>query len=406
VKPPEQLATAMPESTRIDCLLRAGAMRTYLAARLRLDDPDTSCHVLDAKYAPGEQCTVLYALGQQLVSGQLRLDGAEPGPRLWVFPDDPALPGLRLLAGRDELRDALRVALPEGPRVRGCRATLLRYRPHRRATFLLGVRLGGRLLRYVGKAYHDEEKAAAVYAESHRLARVLTDRGLVLADPVAFLPAARLVLQRVVEGRPLDQLLGNRRGCGRDLRNGVREAGAALAALHSAPQVSTRERPVDAELARFSRRAAAVSSVNPELGARLASVAEDLERRGRDLPPSARGLVHGDCKPSQFLLRPGAVALVDFDSCGVADPACDVGTFLASLRHRTAPGAQDLPADFLAAYGRVAGNGPSPRAGWYEAVALMRKALRAFARAPRSPVPATLADDARRCLTALEERAA
>jgi aminoglycoside phosphotransferase (APT) family kinase protein len=180
-----------------------------------------------------------------------------------------------------------------------------------------------------------------------------------------------------------------------------------LAALHCAPEVSTRERPVEVELARFARRAEGVRSIRPELGTRLLAVTEDLERRGRDLRPAARGLVHGDCKPSQFLLRPGGVALVDFDHCGVADPACDVGTFLAALRHRTLAGAapstaHDLAADFLAAYERIAGNGMTSRARWYEAVALVRKALRAFARAPGSPLPAALAAEASRCLATVE----
>jgi hypothetical protein len=419
VKPPEPLAAAAPESTRLDCLLSAGAMRPYLVALLRADDPGASCHVLDAKYVPGERCTVLYALGGRLVTGQLSLNGglhgAEAGLKLWEFPDDPALPGLRLLTRPDGLRDVLAEALPEGPRLRGCRATLVRYRPHRRATLLLSAWLGDRLVRYVGKAYHDEGKAAAVYAETLRLASVGAGAGrrgpIVLAAPVAFLAPPRLVLQRVVAGQSLNQLLGDRRGGGRDLGSSVRRAGAALAALHRAPEVSTRERPVEAELARFARRAAAVRSVRPEVGARLLAVAEALDRHGRSLPPARRGLVHGDCKPSQFLLRPGdEVALLDFDHCGVADPASDVGTFLAALRRRRVsgaapPGAHDLSAHFLAGYEHAGGSTPA-RVRWYEAVALVRAALRAFARAPRSPLPAALADEAMRCLTGAEGRAA
>jgi len=414
VKTPEQLAPAMPESVRVDCLLQAGAMRSYLTARVCPDHHNAPCHVLDAKYAPGELCTVLYAVGERLVSGQLRLDGNEAEPRLWVFPDDPALPGLRLLARSGDLRDTLRVALPEGSRVRDCRATLLRYRPHRRATFLLSVRFGGRLVRYVCKAYHDEQKAAAAYVETQRLASLVAEAalpGVLLGDPVVFLPAPRLVLQRVVPGQPLDQMLGNRRGSGRDLRGSLRRAGAALAALHSAPEVSARERSVEAELARFVRRAEAVRTIRPGLGTRLLAVTDGLERRRRDVGPPARGLVHGDCKPSQFLVGPGQVALVDFDHCGVADPASDIGAFLAALRQRTRtglahPGEPALAADFLAAYELIAGDGLTERVRWYEAVALTRKALRAFARAPRSPLPADLAAEAERCLTATEEQAA
>jgi aminoglycoside phosphotransferase (APT) family kinase protein len=131
------------------------------------------------------------------------------------------------------------------------------------------------------------------------------------------------------------------------------------------------------------------------------------------------GLVHGDCKPSQFLVGPEHVALLDFDHCGMADPASDVGTFLASLRQlgvrqwlkeRKSPAAaarslwlQALEQGFLGEYCATNGRGPDFqwRATWYEAVALLRKALRSFARSPRSSLPSALVDEAWRCLALL-----
>ena len=44
--------------------------------------------------------------------------------------------------------------------------------------------------------------------------------------------------------------------------------------------------------------------------------------------------MHGDCKPSQFLIGDGRVYLLDLDHCGVSDQAADVGTFLATLRQQ------------------------------------------------------------------------
>jgi hypothetical protein len=41
------------------------------------------------------------------------------------------------------------------------------------------------------------------------------------------------------------------------------------------------------------------------------------------------------------------------------------------------------------------------RFAWYEAVALERKALRAFARAPGSPLPRALVEQGHRCLDGL-----
>ena len=120
--------------------------------------------------------------------------------------------------------------------------------------------------------------------------------------------------------------------------------------------------------------------------------------------------MHGDCKPSQFLLRgEGEVVLLDLDSCGQADPAGDVGTFLATLRQHTlrrvlarrataaeARAQAALAEAFLDQYVEAAGGGADVelrrRIAWYEAVALERKALRCFARAPRSPLTRALVE--------------
>ena len=106
--------------------------------------------------------------------------------------------------------------------------------------------------------------------------------------------------------------------------------------------------------------------------------------------------MHGDCKPSQFRMAGSSLTLLDFDHCGLADPATDAGTFLASLRQRSR---RPLEQPFLDAYAAaVRDPGLRPRVLWYESVALLRKALRAFARSPRSPVPGLLAAEGRECL--------
>jgi hypothetical protein len=130
--------------------------------------------------------------------------------------------------------------------------------------------------------------------------------------------------------------------------------------------------------------------------------------------------VHGDCKPSQFLLAGPRVHLLDLDHCGISDQAADVGTFMATLRqfavrHRLAgrPEAltRRLPVlaeDFLASYLDALGDDSDDRRArirWHEAVALERKALRSFARAPRSPLPAALIHEANRCLDRLTDTA-
>jgi aminoglycoside phosphotransferase (APT) family kinase protein len=381
------------------------------------------CHVLDAKYEPGVRCTVLYRAGDLLVRGDL-VDGDKghvdptrpvvaPGVRLSCFPDDPELPRLADVARPATLRDALRDALPGGGPILRCRVDLVRYRPGRRATLTVEIRGSGdparrRPQRLVVKSYHDGRKAAAVAAEA-----VLLDATVDPGAPLRFAPVRAhlselsLVVQEHVTGAHLDEVIGLP---GPAPERALRRAAVALAALHRQPVVSGRTRDIDKERARFAARSLRVTEVDPVAGTALMELATRLSATARDIPAGVVGLVHGDCKPSQFLLRgEGEVVLLDLDSCGQADPAGDVGTFLATLRQHTLrrvlarrATAADvrtrsaLAEVFLDQYVEAAGGGADGelrrRIAWYEAVALERKALRCFARAPRSPLTRALVE--------------
>jgi aminoglycoside phosphotransferase (APT) family kinase protein len=303
------------------------------------------------------------------------------------------------------VRDALAEAVPG--RILRCRVELLRYRPGKRATLRVQVRTaGGPARRLVVKSYHDGRKAAAVAAEAVLLDATTEPSALLRFAPVrGHLPGLSLVVQEHVTGTGLDEVL---RVPGPGARPAVRRAAAALAELHRRPVVSGRVRSIDAEVERFGLRSRRVAQVAPAAGAALGDLAARLAATARTVPAGPVGLVHGDCKPSQFLLRGERdVVLLDLDSCGRADPAADVGTFLATLRQHALrrgsdDGSADLAAAFLDAYVHESGGAADRRRiGWYEAVALERKALRSFARAPRSPLTRALVAHGHACLDVL-----
>jgi phosphotransferase family enzyme len=395
VAPPVPLDAA-EERGRVELVLRASAMREPLLQGLGLP-PALPCHVLDAKYEPGRRCTVLYALGDRFVTGVLPLgpdgapDGAAvvvgPGLQVWLFPDDPHLLELRAATDGGSLAAALGT---EPPAL--VRTSLLRYRPGRRVTLAVDIRSPGSTARLVGKVYGDRAKAAAVHEESRALWQALGDGGPVAVPaPVAFLPQIPMVLWRRVPGVGLDQLL-----LGPSRLRQVEAAGRAVAALCALPPVTRRRRSAVTDLGRFQARLERVARVAPPLGDRLRSWADELNARVEALDDPAERPVHGDCKPSQLRVAPTGPWLLDFDNCGLGDPALDVGTFLASLRQR---GQQGLERPFLEAYAGGAVPGElEHRVRWHQSVALLRKAMRAFARSPRSPVPAVLAAAGRACL--------
>jgi hypothetical protein len=409
----------------------------------------SACRILDMKYEPGDYCRILYQLGERLLIGSFRWgedEGEVPatarlldpfGMRVYLFEHDPALPGLATVLDQRALAAALGQALPEcaggQAMLLRARAVPLRYRPGRRCTLRIDMwlrdRSGGRPRprTLFGKVYHDLEKASDVYREMQLLAESAPVRAgrVVLARAAAFLPELRLMLQEPVAGSSLELLMAGLRdpATAGDPRgwDGVLASAGALAAIHGSGLGVGRERSIDAELQRFAKRAGQAATVDADLGGRLVELAAALPAWRERLREwgEVSTVVHGDCKHSQCLLTPAGVAVLDFDHIGMADPANDIGSYLATLRQmsihqslqaRGSPAShargrwlRALEGCFLDAYCAAGGRGEGfkLRATWYEAAALMRKALRGFARSPRSQMPAAEVEEAWRCLAEL-----
>jgi hypothetical protein len=404
------------------------------------------CRVVDVRYEPGERCAILYEVGGRLVLGTLSWRDSEAERRGAVrdgwpivirpFPDDPALPGLTAAMDPAFMMNRLNRVLPECVggtwRVISCRITPLRYRPNRRCTLSLDVwarhaatgLVGRRTV--IAKVYPSLEKAQAVAGVMRSLAELAARAGgrLILADVLGVLRDVPLVVQGSLEGIPLDRFLrpiqDGRSQVDARGKEGALLAAKALANLHGLGATHGRRRPIGIELGRLEERLLRVSAVDGRLGARILGVFHLLRAAGARLAleGAQTTLVHGDCKPSQILLDGGGVAFLDFDHAGIAHPALDVGTFLASLRQLGSRGqlkasgdpsarrmsVERLEVEFLDAYAAAAGEGRSFRlcARWYEAFALLRKARRAFLRSVQSPLPAMLVDEASLCLEGLK----
>jgi hypothetical protein len=312
----------------------------------------------------------------------------------------------------------------------------MRYRPGRRATirYDLWLRDGAsgevRARTLYGKVYHDASKAASVVREMEMLSEAarMPELRLTVARPAGFLHDVPMVLQEPLAGLPLDLFLGrpDQRQGGPDPRvwDGMARAATAVAGLHRSGLISDRYRPVGPDLARMVKRSEAARALDPAAGGAMATLAVRLSGWLDSLPTwgAEETLLHGDCKPSQFLIDGSGVGILDFDHCGMGDPAADVGFFLASLRQRSSgtlesqrarqavrpawdEGLLALEQSFLDRYCETADRdqGFGHRAAWYQALALLRKAQRAFARSTRSLVPTALVEEAHRCLATLPE---
>jgi len=237
------------------------------------------------------------------------------------------------------------------------------------------------------KLYRDGDGARA-FRVAEQIAALLPpgDGGVTAARPLAYLPDDDVVLYGEVPGEPLVRRLG-RPGGSAVLARHLARAGAALRALQGtapppAAEVDLPSFGLRRELRSIARAAEHVGPMLPAAGARVVALLDRAAALDERLPREAPGLAHGDYKADHLWVAPGghSLTLIDFNTCSLAEPALDLGKFLADLHWWYAatprPSLEWAQRQFLDGYA-AAGRAPVPperlrRARLYEALVLTK----------------------------------
>lgn len=326
--------------------------------------------VVDVRYEPGTDCTLLYNLkfrdrctqrhARQLVSARVLAAEVEPPgvpddvaeayrrlpklpmrtARLFLpgqralfmpFPVDPTMPWLVGAVDPARLeRDLQRMGEGDGRRVRGVDVEVLGYAPRSRAAFRYAVDFrergstGARTRPLIAKT-HVTKDPGRLFAGHWALWEAAAG-AVGLARPVGLVASLRLTLQEQVGGERLGGLAGSE-----SFAELARKTGGALARFHALSLPLTRSRGPDYERRVLRRWSGVLQSIHPALGARVrrlqGRIAAELRDRTR---PS--GPVHGDFHHTNVLVDGGDVTFIDLDEMAYGDPLVDVGRLLASFR--------------------------------------------------------------------------
>jgi Ser/Thr protein kinase RdoA (MazF antagonist) len=173
---------------------------------------------------------------------------------------------------------------------------------------------------------------------------------LLLLAPVAGHPVYSKQLKEYLRGESPDD---------RAAASAVRSCAEIAAGLHASPVPAVRLRRPEVDLAQILASATEISRVAPALGGWLRETVDAVAVRLRDTEALDICLCHGDFKHNQVLGEGPGSTLVDFDTACRAEPALDLGQFLAYLRLKAANlGAEDaadqLAARFMADYAAAA----------------------------------------------------
>ena len=340
---------------------------------------------------------------------------------LHAFPLDGDLPSLieatDPAAMTARLGDSLRT--PQGGRLvaERCQVELVQYA--RRDRCVLRYRIGGHLIRtrqqsdrvLYGKVYGDSQGEQVGPVTATLREQVLSGNSIRFAVPAfeGYFPELALALFEAIPGSPrVAPLLraqgqagstvdGNRSRDrdGRALLGAVRVCGRIGAALHTSGIALGERRTIADDLAEIRGGLEAVARRCPPLTKLLGAHLDRAEQSTASTDEAAPVFSHGDFTPAQVLFEGPVHGLIDLDTACQAEPALDLGQFLAyfDVLRRKAELAGSQPVDpsgalrraFLDAYTTAAGltldhdrDALLQRAAAFQAVSLTRMALRSW----------------------------
>ena len=338
-------------------------------------------HAVD--YQPSARCVVAHELsvepgGDEPVETIGVVDVGPAGLGLRLFHEDPDLPWLADAADPAKVGRHLS-ALAPGSRI--VRVIPVRYKPGSQCLLRFDLEAGSRPAALYGKL---------LAIDGYRLSRALSalrdldggrDTPRVL-QPLGYVSDLHMLLLPAVAGSEFHFLAFDTR-VARDARlQWMRKAGAALAGLHAAPLPAARPRGITDDAAYLARFSTSVARAAPPLALAFDEAIRRLESATHGEPPAVAS--HGSFRSDQLLIEGDEPLMIDLDGLCRANPARDVGNFLAYLRWKSirqpchSSFIEAAIPSFLAGYGSVR---PLPDARWtarYEAGSMLKIAGRRF----------------------------
>jgi len=305
------------------------------------------------------------------------------GMRLQVSPLDPRFPQLVRLSDPCYVRD--RLAAETKSVANDYTISVIRYRPNQRHVLRYHLLVDATSTQGKGTIF------AKLYppATSHRHFEPIADQiadwlvtctsAVTALRPQAIWPEENTIIYPWVNGAPLSHYVGQPVQA-----DYLAQTGSSLRAMHAAPASITQDLPAHtlaAQIKAIAQTCEHIQILLPTVGQKISNLLQRASALYTKLPQEAPTFIHGDFKADHVLVGPQQdsnprLTLIDFDSCAQADPAFDIGKFLADLDWTYAQSGQaglvEAQKDFLAGYNLEADAPRLLRARIVEALILVK----------------------------------
>jgi hypothetical protein len=275
--------------------------------------------------------------GLMPVQCDLWRDIPERGLSLRLWPFDPEFPQLVHLSDPAYVAKMLESLDITHDRSQMPVITPIRYRPGERHVLRYKISspetVSGEGQRLYAKLYSNAEDAARAFGVASRAVEWLADNRLGLQGnkPQALIKADCVILYPHASGIPLSHQFHRPR---RWLAAQLEMIGSALNILHNGPQTlqaELKENTFVNEVKVVKRASEHIQVLLPETYDKILDTLDRAQEHYSSLPQERPTFTHSDFKSDHILTTSQGLTLIDFDTCKLADPALDLGKFLADL---------------------------------------------------------------------------
>jgi len=298
--------------------------------------------------------------GLMPVQSELWRNILNQGIQLQVWPFDPEFPQLVRLSDPSYVAGmfaSLGIAreFKQLPTI-----TPIRYRPGERHVLRYEISspetVSGRGQRLYAKLYSNGQDAARAFGIANRVVDWLdaNNQGLQGNRPEAMSQEDGVIFYPHAPGIPLSHQLNRSH---RWLAAQLQIIGRGLAILHTGPetlQSELKENTFTNEVKVVKRASEHIQVLLPETYDKILEILDKVQGHYSNLPQEKPTFTHSDFKADHLLSTPQGLTLIDFDTCKLADPALDIGKFLADLEWwftlKGISGVEEAQAELLGGY--------------------------------------------------------
>jgi hypothetical protein len=302
-----------------------------------------SCRLRDTKYQPAIRCLATYDLALELEDGSMGqtigvVEVNPAGLAHRLYNDDPKLPWLIPAADPAGMRDRFAALLETADHTTptACTITPVRYRAGARCVFRYDLGTPPGEVVFFGKLIgQGADQFMATVTELHQASLELPDMPRIL-PPLAYWPDIRMLVQPEVAGRAeLNDLAFDPATGSAARERWLRDAGGRLAGLHSVTGVDGPPRTLEDDLSELEEYIAPMQMVDAQLAARYVGAIASIRALAREHAEPAPVASHGAFRTDQFMIEDDCLVMIDLDGFCWANPARDLGNYLAYLRWKT-----------------------------------------------------------------------